>query len=321
MPFKRNAKGIVRKMARVLPALRNRALPRRIPGGYASRVITLHQDGKTVQLLAPPEHMLDRYQAAHPLYDRQLPRIARVVDELTRGELFIDVGANIGDTVALLRSAGCRNPILALEPSARFLTFASLNIERFADVELRQAFVGPGGVRFALDERRGTASAVTMAGAAEPQIPTIALANLTDRKTALVKTDTDGLDAKVLASGLSFLRAAQPLIWSEAEVHATDDVGEWIEVLTQLTESHPHIIAFDNFGFPVVYGALGSTLPTLRDLLEYCRRHAAVPATRGGEPRIHYLDLALFPQRLTTVYRDAVARFEREWESPGALSA
>lgn len=308
-------------MARVLPALRNRARLRRIPGGHASRVITLDQDGKSVRLLAPPEHLLDRYRSAYPLYDRQLPRIALAVEEVTQDELFIDVGANIGDTVALLRSAGCRSPILAVEPSARFLAFAALNTERFADVELHQAFVGPGGTRFALDERRGTASSVTMAGAAEPQIPTIALANLTDRRTALVKTDTDGLDAKVLASGLPFLRAARPLIWSEAEVHAAADVGEWIDVLRVLAECHPNIIAFDNFGFPVVYGALGSILPTLRDLLEYCRRHAAVPAARGGEPRIHYLDLALFPERLTTVYRDAVTRFEREWESPGALSA
>ena len=308
-------------MARVLPSLRDRIRIRRIPGGHASRVITLNQDGNTVHLLAPPEHMLDRYRAAHPLYDRQLPRIARAVEEVTQGELFIDVGANIGDTVALLRSAGCRSPILAVEPSARFLAFASLNFERFADVELRQAFVGPGGTRFALDERRGTASSVTMAGAAEPRIPTIALANLTDRRTALVKTDTDGLDAKVLASGLAFLKAARPLIWSEAEVHAAAEVEEWIEVLMELVESHPRIIAFDNFGFPVFYGALGASLATLRDLLEYCRRHAAVPAARGGEPRIHYLDLALFPERLTTVYRDAVIGFEREWESPGALTA
>ena len=312
MPFKSNAKSFLRKTL-ALPSLRNRAHLRPIPGGHASRVVTLDQDGKTVRLLAPPEHMLDRYRAAHPLYDRQLPRIALAVDEVTRGELFIDIGANIGDTVALLRSAGCRSPILAIEPSAKFLAFASLNTEPFSDVELRQAFVGPGGTRFALDERRGTASSVTIARAPEAQIPTIALGSLTERRTALVKTDTDGLDAKVLASGLAFLKTAQPLIWSEAEVRTAADVTEWIEVLMALTECHPHVIAFDNFGFPVVYGELGSTVPTLRDLLEYCRRHAAVPAARGGEPRIYYLDLALFPERLTTVYRDAVTRFEREW--------
>ena len=90
-----------------------------------------------------------------------------------------------------------------------------------------------------------------------------------------------------------------------------------MDVLAALTLSHPYFIAFDNFGFPLVYGALGSSLSTLRDLLEYCRRHAAVPASRGGEPRIYYLDLALFPERLLAVYRNAVTGFEREWGEAG----
>jgi FkbM family methyltransferase len=297
MSFKSNAKSLLR-----------RALP--VP---QSRVMTLEQDGKTVELLAPPEHMLDRYRATHPLYDRQLPRIALAVEKVAPGELFIDVGANIGDTVALLRLAGCSNPILAVEPSARFLRFASHNVKLFQNVELRRIFVGPSGAQLALDERRGTASSVAMAGAPEQQIPTVALGDLTARSTALVKTDTDGLDAKVLASGLAFLRAARPLIWSEAEVHSAADVGEWLEVLTALASCYARVIAFDNFGFPVVYGPLDSVLPTLRDLLEYCRRHAAVAAARGGEPRIYYLDLALFPERLLTVYGDAVTGFERGW--------
>lgn len=301
MSLKRNAQDLLRK-----------TLLRRV-----SRMLTLEQDGATVRLVAPPEHMLDRYRAAHPFYDRHLPRIARAVEEVAHGELFIDIGANIGDTVALLRAAGCRSPILAVEPSARFLAFATRNIERFPDVELRQAFVGPGGTRLALAEHRGTASSVTIAGAPDARIPTIALGDLTERRAALIKTDTDGFDAKVLASGMAFLNAARPLIWSEAEVRTAADVREWIEVLTTLAQCHPHFIAFDNFGFPLIYGALGSRLPTLCDLLEYCRRHAAVPAARGGEPPIHYLDLALFPERLVTVYRDAVTGFEREWGEVG----
>src|SRR5579883_2749244 len=157
-----------------------RDLLRKTIPGRTSRVLTLEQDGATVRLLAPPEHMLDRYRDAHPLYDRHLPRIARGVEEVTRGELFIDIGANIGDTVALLRAAGCSSPILAIEPSEKFLIFAKRNIEGVSDVELRQAFVGPGGTRLALDERRGTASSITVAGAPDPRIPTLALGELTE---------------------------------------------------------------------------------------------------------------------------------------------
>jgi FkbM family methyltransferase len=312
-----NLKVLERGRLYVLPSLRNRAgreHVRPVPGGHYSRILLLEQDGESIQMLAPPEHMLDSHRASHPLYDRQLPRIALAVERTAPGELFIDVGANIGDTAALLRLAGCANPILAVEPSAKFLTFARLNTARFADVTLRHAFVGPQRARLALNEHHGTASSLEGAATDGAFIPTVALDDLTRLRTGLVKTDTDGLDAKVLSSGLALLQSARPLIWSEAEVRTADSVREWIDVLTALAEFYRHVIAFDNFGFPVVYGDLAPTLPTLGHLLAYCQRHLAVPAERGGEPRIYYLDLALFPDRFETVYRQTVERIEGEWD-------
>ncbi len=280
---------------------------------HASRVLTLEQDGRTLNLAAPPEHQLDHHRAVHPLYDRQLPRVASEIERLAPGELFIDIGANIGDTVALWRMAGCHNPILAIEPSARFAAFARANMANFTNVELRQIFVGPAGSSLALDEHSGTASSVPGGSHAGPQIPTVPLGSLSEQRVALVKSDTDGFDVAVLASGLEFLRAQQPVIWAEAEVRTPNSVLEWLQLLEALSVTHRHVIAFDNFGFPVVYGGLAAMLPTLRHVLEYCRRHRAVSFARGGEPRIYYLDIALFPNRLAAVYHSTVARLEREW--------
>lgn len=287
--------------------------PVQVPEDYPSRILTLEQDGQTVNLTAPPEHQLDHHRAMHPLYDRQLPRVARAVEQLAPGELFIDIGANIGDTVALLRLAGCHNPILAVEPSSRFAAFAKANTTNFPKVELRQVFVGPAGTNLALNEQGGTASSVQGAVQNGTPVPTVALRSLSAQRTALVKTDTDGFDVAVLASGLEFLKAEQPLIWAEAEVRTPNSVMEWMQLLEALSVTHRHVIAFDNFGFPVVYGGLAATLPTLRTVLEYCRRHRVVPSARGGEPRIYYLDIALFPQRLVEVYHSTVARLELEW--------
>ncbi len=187
------------------------------------------------------------------------------------------------------------------------------NLEKFPNVELREVFVGPSGSTLALDEHSGTASPIQKGTQEGSQVPTVPLGSLSERRTALVKTDTDGFDVAVLASGLTFLKTQQPVIWAEAEVRTPNSVIEWLQLLEALSTTHRHVIAFDNFGFPVVYGGLAATLPTLRHVLEYCRRHRVVPSARGGEPRIYYLDIALFPNRLVEVYHSTVARLEREW--------
>lgn len=294
----------------ISPGLRNRAPGehlRPIPGGYASRVLNLTLEDRSLNILAPPEHRLDHYRSAHPLYDRFLPRLARELGAAAPGELVVDVGANIGDTIALMRLEGCANPILAVEPSPKFHTFlalnAALNTAVYRDVELCRAFVGPTDAALTLEEHNGTAASALRAAQTAAEAPTIALDDLTTRPTALVKTDTDGYDAEVLGSGLRFLASAAPVIWAEAETRTAAAIDAWSSVIGALSASHPQVIAFDNFGFPVAYGSLADKWPTIRDLMDYSRRHAATPVERGGEPRIHYLDLALFPGRFLATYR------------------
>jgi len=297
----------------ILPTLRNRAPTehlRPMPDGHASRVLPLEQDGRGIGLLAPPEHQLDRYRAAHPLYDRQLPRLAREIEKCAPGELYIDIGANIGDTIALLRLAGCTNPILAVEPSDKFHSFLRVNSAAFQNVELRKAFIGPAGVRLALDEHRGTAATLQAeADTASAGAPTLALETLADGPTALIKTDTDGFDARVLKSGIDFLKRTRPVIWAEAEAKSLAAIEEWNEVIQRLADTYGHVIAFDNFGFPVVYGELAKKWPSILDVMDYSRRHGAAPATQAGEPRIYYLDIALFPERLLAAYQALIATF------------
>jgi FkbM family methyltransferase len=311
VPF--NAKVAERGTLLILPTLRNRAPLehlRPMTEGHASRILQLEQDGRDVALLAPPEHQLDRYRAVHPLYDRQLPRLAREIEKIAPGELFIDIGANIGDTVALLRLAGCANPILAVEPSEKFHSFLRVNSTAYQNVELRKAFVGPAGARLALDEHRGTAATLQAAADTAPEgVPTLALGALMDRPTALVKTDTDGFDARVLMSGIDLLKTARPVIWAEAEAKSPAAIEEWNRVIEALADTYGHVIAFDNFGFPVIYGELGTKWPSILDVMDYCRRHGAAPAARAGEPRIYYLDIALFPERLLATYQALLASF------------
>lgn len=274
---------------------------------YASRALRLEQDGRERMLLAPPEHRLDHIRSEHPLYDRQLPRVARLIGESAPHELVIDIGANIGDTVSLLRMAGCLNPVLAVEPSEKYFWFLHANTAGDDDIELVRSLVGPEDISVALDESQGTASSrVTGSPGRAASVQCKPLSMLTHRPTALIKTDTDGFDASVLASGLDFLKRALPVIWAEAEVRESSAFADWDRVIGELAATHPHIIAYDNFGFAVVRGPTAQKWPGIRDIMDYCYRHTQIPARTGGQPRIHYLDVALFPERFLAAYQAAL---------------
>ena len=87
---------------------------------------------KTIQvgaykLIANSEHPLETYLKTYKYYSRNFPRIAKLIERKYAVFSIIDVGANIGDTVALLRSENITqmihaiegNPIHAFSPGSR----------------------------------------------------------------------------------------------------------------------------------------------------------------------------------------------------------
>jgi FkbM family methyltransferase len=303
----------------IFPPLRNQApsahiRPASVGAAENARMMRIVQDGQAAELIAPIDHPLDRYRAAFPMYDRWLPRLARIVSNASPEESMIDVGANIGDTVAACRLAGCIAPFIAVEPSARYFAFLQSNIARnralFGNVRVINSFVGPRGIALSLNEANGTAvsaPSVTGAGSAATQT----LSELATGPVSLLKTDTDGFDAAILLDGAEFLRSARPVVWAEAEVPTRQHINEWAEVLASIGSSHQLVCAFDNFGFPIVNGLLRDKRPIILDLLDYIRRHRSARQEDAGEPRIYYLDMAFFPERFQKSYEEFCAAISR----------
>ncbi len=74
------------------------------------------------ELTLPADHPIDRYQKTYRLYDRVLGDIAHAVAAKYPDTTAIDIGANVGDTAALL----CRDqdfPVLCIEGSPHFLKY------------------------------------------------------------------------------------------------------------------------------------------------------------------------------------------------------
>ena len=235
----------------------------------------------------PLSHELPVYRAMLPLYDRELPRIARLLHEVEPQFVMIDVGANIGDTAALVTDAVANAALLCVEGSDRYFEVLRNNVRRLGiNAECVQAYCGDDGAATAVvgAERQGTGRLRAARGATP--LPTRTLDDIVAerpqfRRPTLLKIDTDGYDAKVLRGAVRLLRAAEPVLFFEFAADylrdAGDDPSTIIPALAALGYTHARLYTNDG----VALGTFGTSDPALID--------AAEGAAASG--RADYLDV------------------------------
>jgi len=181
--------------------------------------LVTYQLGGT-QLLLPLSHNLPIYRQLYPDYSAQAARIARHVHGKYPTLTFIDIGANVGDTVALVRELA-HFPILSIEGNDRFFELLQANVAHLQDVYLERAFVGhvTGAVKGAIALQSGTSHLVEdKAGGTLVQTKTLSDILSTQPVFAhskMIKLDTDGLDCRILNSELELLSRLRPVILFE----------------------------------------------------------------------------------------------------------
>jgi len=89
------------------------------------------------------DHILPLYQKQYPMYDRIVPFLGKMSEELS-GTTIIDIGANVGDTsFALLQETSKK--IIAVEPEDNYYQILVNNVCRYDavknSVETVQAFI------------------------------------------------------------------------------------------------------------------------------------------------------------------------------------
>jgi FkbM family methyltransferase len=268
----------------------------------SERRIELTGLGKQRQwIYGPGEHRLDTYRRAYPYYDEELPRLAELIQLHGRDGPIIDIGANIGDTAALMRLAGARQKIVCIEPSKRYYEFLTRNIRAFpdifSDVSPIWGLVAEKHEHVALVEERGTARTAA-SGAQSIDAPHIALSELDVDKPSLVKIDTDGYDAKIISANIEWLAKERPILWAEAQTGNKDGVTEWKSVLTALAACYEYATLFDNFGFRVATVKLGAeTISMISDLILY-----TVESERSHRT-IYYFDICFWPKECASIRR------------------
>jgi heptosyltransferase-2 len=267
---------------RGLPALSNALQQGRLPGN--SYLV----GGLLIQI--PFHHTLPALQQVHPLYDRFLPFLASCAPS---DSWIIDVGANVGDTVASMIGVTGAS-ILAIEGHESYFPYLAQNVSQMPDsfrsrVQCMQALIGTGNVSGEFKVENGSARILEGAGAQmweRKQIDEVlAHQSIPPQHVFLLKSDTDGYDADVLLSASGFMREHDPVLYFENQIDTPAQAHQFASLYRQLAASgYLHYWVFDNFGNLLLEDVGPEVLPNLNQYL-------VVQQQKRSTRTIYYYDI------------------------------
>lgn len=208
--------------------------------------------GRTLKL--PLSHALPHYLKIFPHYDRLPGRLG----DFIRGKYgflkCIDVGANIGDTIAALHRSN-DDRFLAIEPNPKFNAYLQKNFGHGGNVKILNFFCSSAKAlqNYQINERSGTASIVSSADGLSIRADTlenIVAANPGFVDFHLLKIDTDGHDFEVIEGASKIIRSNSPVIFFECYESLNESyVEDCLGTLASLREAgYNSFIVYDNYG-------------------------------------------------------------------------
>lgn len=249
-------------------------------------LITYDLDG--TKLLLPLSHDLPLFRRIFPQYNTALARIAAILAAKYPAMTIIDIGANVGDTVAVLRkTVGC--PILCVEGDESFLRIFKKNAAQFVDVELVESFVGPSaGEQFTVATGGGTSKlqkASGGGGVAMRPLGEIVRQHPRFGQAKLIKIDTDGFDTKIIESELELLARTKAAVFLEYDPNLLAKIGvDGFSVFESLRGiGYRSAIVFENWGDYLLTADLDNR-PLLQDIHSYYT----------GRRTLRYCDICVF---------------------------
>ena len=203
-------------------------------------------------LKLPFSHDLPFILNAYPRYASNLGRIAKYVQERYKDLTFIDIGANIGDSVFILK-AKAEFPVLCIEGDDYFFNILQDNVSQFSNVFSEKAYVGQETQEMKKEALRENGTAYLVSST--KNIPVKSLSSLLQEYPSfslskMLKIDTDGFDGFIIRGAIDFLKIAKPIIFFEYDPYLlSQQSDDGLSIFKSLREiGYRAIIIYDNFG-------------------------------------------------------------------------
>jgi len=212
-----------------------------------------------VDLILPKTHKLPEYQNSYKNYDKKLKIIIEQI-ELSipfKGVIF-DIGANVGDTLALIRPC-TKSLIYCIEGDKYFLSYLRKNASLFKDVEIIDSYIsGDSEFIYGNIERNNGTARINLVGNkknANNFVPSKKLYQIIQEKNIdvksikLIKIDTDGFDFKIILGNKDLINNYKPCLYFEYDIFFNSNDEEYaLEVMKLLEKNNYYVIIYDNYG-------------------------------------------------------------------------
>jgi FkbM family methyltransferase len=264
--------------------------------------------GNTITL--PLSHDLPYFMRGGPHYGTNVGRLAAALHRHGQADVYIDIGANVGDTAHILLHFVPDAKVMCIEGDPGYFDNLRRNTTSLSGVESVLRMVGgdDSPTHSTISREHGTGHVVAATGAGGVRMSPLSelLEEFpTFETTSLLKTDTDGYDFAILAGAMAWLETRQPTIFTEYDALLTrkatgKDGLTGPELLAKLAAiGYGPCMVWDNYGFPLTTIDI-SDERAVADLDLYSQLRDEF-----------YLDIAIFPRLLSPVL-DELRAGERE---------
>ncbi|WMW24312.1 FkbM family methyltransferase [Methanolobus sediminis] len=250
----------------------------------------------------PFSHNLPHYIRSYPSYSSNLGRIAKLISKKYNYLSVIDIGANIGDSVAIIKTE-IDLPILCIEGNKRFFELCQKNTSSISNVSLENVYIGNKTETTSLKTKNVGGTSHIYKDNTMNTVSEINMKTLTDvlkehplyLKSKLIKIDTDGFDGIILRGAIDYISATKPIIFFEYDpffLSKQNDDG--ISIFAMLRSlGYKVALIYDNYGFYMLSTYL-TNLHLLEDLHNYI-------SDRGGK---YYYDICVFHSEDEDLYNN-----------------
>jgi FkbM family methyltransferase len=257
------------------------------------------------ELEFPENHLLLQFMKHQPYRDLWAGVVAGYVSAKYPASTFVDIGANVGDTAALI-ATHAKNKLVLVEASDYYFPILSRNARQFPnEVVLKNVMVSAGeSISGKLHHWGGTARFEATPGG-QAKIVTERLADVAGPQTRFVKVDTDGFDVQILTGGLEWLAAERPAVVFEHDVTRREEC----QAADQLFEAlcgigYKHFVLWDDPGYHLLST---SSLAQLKDVNRYLFKRSEYTFQKG----IVNVDVLCLHERDEDIY-NAVTEWYRK---------
>jgi len=242
-------KGIIRKLLRYFGYDLIKVMPSPLKKEIQVKV------GK-FDLLFPSFNPLIKTYRSQPEFATEISRLTSIVLKKYPDLIFLDVGANAGDTVARVKSVA-DIPVVSIEGDDTSFAYLSRNVRQFGQVTTIKQFLGEtDGVMKANLDKKGWNTTIIPAAESSQQIEIKTLDNvlleraLLKKNLKIFKVDTEGFDTIIIRGAKEYVQTAKPVIYLEFNWDNMSAIGEnGLETVLGLKKAgYNKLLFFDDRG-------------------------------------------------------------------------